>query len=160
VNQPQARWVIWFSLLIALFIYVLPLPFEWRWYRPEWPLLVLFYWGLALPHRVGIFSASLTGFALDMIHGTAVGAMAMGSVVAMLVILLNYQRIRQFDSILQSLTLGLLVSLALLVERWLHNLVGLGSPNLAFMSSVPLSMLLWPVIRNVLRAIRRYYEVE
>lgn len=160
MNQAHARWVIWFSLLIALIVYVLPLPFDWRWYRPEWPLLVLFYWALAIPHRVGIFSASLTGFSLDMIHGTAVGAMAIGCVVSMLVILLNYQRIRQFDSFLQALTVGLLVSLALLVELWLHNLMGLGSTGLASMSSVPMSMLLWPVIRNGLRAIRRHYEVE
>lgn len=160
MNQPRGRWVVWLSILIACVVYVLPLPVDWRWYRPEWPLLVLFYWGLAMPHRVGIFSASLTGFTLDMIHGTALGAMAMGCVVAMLVILLNYQRIRQFDSLLQSLTLGLIVALALLVERWLHNIMGLGSAGLAFLSSVPLSMLLWPFIRNVLRAVRRYYEVE
>lgn len=160
MNQPHARWVIWISLLIALVIYVLPMPLEWRWYRPEWPLLVLFYWGLAIPHRVGILSASMTGFALDMIHGTAVGAMAVGCVVAMLVILLNYQRIRQFDSFLQTITLGLLVSLALLIELWLHNLTGVGSTGLASMTSVPMSMLLWPVIRNVLRAVRRYYGVD
>lgn len=160
MNQPHARWVIWISLLIALVIYVLPMPLEWRWYRPEWPLLVLFYWGLAIPHRVGILSASMTGFALDMIHGTAVGAMAVGCVVAMLVILLNYQRIRQFDSFLQTITLGLLVSLVLLIELWLHNLTGVGSTGLASMTSVPMSMLLWPVIRNVLRAVRRYYGVD
>jgi len=145
---------------MAFVLYALPLPLEWRWYRPEWPLLVLFYWGLAIPHRVGIFSAALTGGVLDVINGTALGGLAMGSVVGMLVVLLNYQRIRQFDTLLQSFTIGLMLTLALLVEQWLHSAAGWGAPGLAVLKSVPLSVLLWPMVRRVLRTIRRDYEVE
>lgn len=156
----RSNWVIVATTLVALVIYVVPIPLEWRWYRPEWPILVLFYWSLSLPHRVGILSAAITGFAIDMLDGTTFGALALGMVVSTLFILLNYQRIRQFDLLQQSAIMTLLVALALVIERWLQNLLGVGGTELKFLFSLPLTALMWPVVREVLRGLRRYYEVN
>ena len=106
-HEHRQLWVIWTSLIVGLIAYVVPLPLSWRWFRPEVPLLVLFYWNLALPHRVGLFSAAIMGLTLDIINGSAVGALAFGTVIATLFILVNYQRIRQFDSLLQSAVIGI-----------------------------------------------------
>jgi rod shape-determining protein MreD len=38
---------------------VLPMSRALAWWRPEWLLLVLVYWTMALPHRVGLFTALL-----------------------------------------------------------------------------------------------------
>jgi len=160
VNRIQATWVIWTSLIVGLIAYVVPLPLSWRWFRPEVPLLVLFYWNLALPHRVGLFSAAIMGLLLDIINGSAVGALAFGTVIATLFILVNYQRIRQFDSLLQSAVIGLLIGLALVIERWLHGLLGMASDGFQFMYSLPLTVALWPIVRNGLRALRRDFEVQ
>ncbi len=156
----RSNWVIVATTLVALVIYVVPIPLEWRWYRPEWPILVLFYWSLSLPHRVGILSAAITGFAIDMLDGTTFGALALGMVVSTLFILLNYQRIRQFDLLQQSAIMTLLVALALIIERWLQNLLGVGGTELKFLYSLLLTALMWPVVREVLRGLRRYYEVN
>jgi rod shape-determining protein MreD len=47
-------WIIALSLVIALMLTALPLP-EWavNW-RPAWVAMVLIYWCMALPERVGI----------------------------------------------------------------------------------------------------------
>lgn len=156
----RSNWVIVATTLVALVIYVVPIPLEWRWYRPEWPILVLFYWSLSLPHRVGILSAAITGFAIDMLDGTTFGALALGMVVSTLFILLNYQRIRQFDLLQQSAIMTLLVALALVIERWLQNLLGVGGTELKFLYSLPFTALMWPLVREVLRGLRRYYEVN
>ena len=160
MKNAHARWVIWSSLFVGLILYVAPLPLSWRWFRPELPLLVLFYWNLALPHRVGIFSAAVTGLTLDIINGSAVGALGFGAVISTLFILLNYQRIRQFDTVLQSVAMGLLVGLALIIERWLHGFLGMAGTGLGFVYSLPATILFWPLVRNSLRGLRRYYEVE
>lgn len=156
----RASWVIIGTVLLALVLYAMPLPAAWRWYRPELPMLVLFYWSLALPHRVGVISAACVGFALDLLNGTALGSLAAGMVLSALFILLNYQRIRQFDLIQQSVVMALLVALALVVERWLQNLVGVGSRGLMFLYPVLLSLLCWPLTKTVLRQLRRSYEVS
>ena len=160
MKTANATWAIWLSLLAALVLHAFPLPWEWRWYRPEFVLLVLLYWNLALPHRVGIFSAAVTGFSLDLVNGTAVGPLAVGAVVSTLIVLLNYQRIRHFDALLQSLTMALLVGLTLVIERWIHNMLGVGAQGLAFIYPIPLTAVFWLGVRNILRALRRYYEVE
>jgi rod shape-determining protein MreD len=136
-----------------------PLPFDWRWFRPELPLMVLFYWVLALPQRVGVFSAMSLGLVLDLLDGIAVGAIAAGSSVGALVILLNYQRLRQFDALQQTFVIGLILAVVLIVVERLQNLLGFASDGLQFLYSIPLSMLLWIPLRNLLRSFRRYYEV-
>lgn len=158
--QASPRWVIPFTLLAALVVYALPLPFEWRWYRPEWPMLVSFYWSLALPHRVGIVSAAAVGFALDLLDGITLGLQATGMVASTLFLLLNYQRIRQFDGIQQSLVVTLLVALTLVIEQWLRNLLGIANVGLEFLYSLVLTALMWPIVRNLLRGLRRHYEVS
>lgn len=156
----QSGWVIALSLALGLVLQVWPLPLEWRWYRPEFTLLILFYWSLALPHRVGVISAACVGFALDLLNGIAIGSMAAGLVLSTLFILFNYQRIRQFDAIQQTVTIALLVALTLLVERWLQGLLGVGVQGLDFLQSLPMTALCWLPVRTMLRALRRYYEVS
>lgn len=157
--QPRGSWLIIATIVASIVFYLVPLPFDWRWFRPELPLMVLFYWVLALPQRVGIFSAMSLGLALDLLDGIAVGAIAAGSSAGVLVILLNYQRLRQFDALQQTFVIGLILAVVLIVVERLQNLLGFSSDGLRFLYSIPLSMLLWIPLRNLLRSFRRYYEV-
>lgn len=159
ISSANALWVVAASLLVALVLHAVPLPFDWRWYRPELPLLVLFYWVLALPHRIGVFSAAITGFAVDLLEGNLIGGLAVGAVVSTLIILFTYQRIRQFNLIQQCTIIGMLVALALLVESWLHQFLGLPSPGSKLWLAAAMTIPMWPVVRKMLRGLRRYFEV-
>ena len=56
---------------------VIPLPQWLLWGRPEWIALVLIYWTIALPYRVGIFTALLLGIVVDVLEGAILGQNAM-----------------------------------------------------------------------------------
>ena len=155
----RGTWLIVMTLVISLTLQLVPVPFEWRGFRPELVLLVLFYWVLALPQRIGVITALLVGLSIDFLDGLAIGAAGAGASVGSLIILLNYQRIRQFDSLQQTFLIGLVLAIVLLVTQRLHGLLGYTADGLEFLYSVPISMVLWIPIRNFLRKQRRSYEI-
>ncbi len=157
--EQRGTWLIIITLVISVILQVAPLPFEWRGFRPDLILLVLFYWILALPQRIGVFTAMLVGLSIDLLDGLAIGATAAGASIGSLILLLNYQRLRQFDSLLQTFVIGLVLAIVLLVAERLRGFLGFTSDGLEFLYSVPLSMLLWIPLRNFLRTYRQYYEI-
>lgn len=132
---------------------------EWRVFRPALTDLVLIYWILALPHRVGVATAFCVGVLLDVVEGSPPGLSSPGLMLSSLVVLFNYQRIRQFDGLQQMATVFLLLVLSLGIEQWLRT--GVDHPMLPFgaLSGLLISALLWLPVRNGLRHLRRYYEV-
>jgi rod shape-determining protein MreD len=139
---------------------LLPFPLEWRVLRPDIATLALFYWVLALPHRVGVTTAFFLGLGQDLIEGSPIGLSSLGLMVSVLVLQSNYQRIRQFDGGQQSLMILVLLMLSSGLEQWIRN--GIEMPNLPWMGFMGLlcSAGCWLVVREILRFFRRYYEVN
>ena len=73
--------VIYLSLILALVLMILPLPDWVQIYRPNWVALVLIYWSMALPKRVGLWFAFFTGIILDTSQGTLLGQHTLALVV-------------------------------------------------------------------------------
>ena len=155
----HAYWVIIVSFLAAYVLAVLPLPHWLLWVRPEWVALVLIYWTIALPHRVGILTALLLGILLDTLEGAALGQNAFALVVVALLSLTLYQRLRVFSVLQQSGTVFVLVGINQLVCQWVQNLEGVGSTELLFLLPAVSSALLWPFVLHILRSLRRHYLV-
>ena len=106
------------SFIIALLLTILPLP-DWAApYRPDWVLLVLIYWCMALPERIGVGTGWVMGLLLDVINGVLLGLHALAfSVVAYLAMLLH-RRIRVFPLWQQALTVLILVGFSQLLVLW------------------------------------------
>ena len=161
MTTAYARWVISASLLLAMMIYVVPMPRTAAWFRPELPTVVLMYWVLALPHTAGIITATLVGIGMAVLEGNTPGALSLGLVVSVLILLFTYQRVRQFDIFQQSITITLLVGVALIIERIVLLLIGgVVVEGYAFLAPLPLTLLCWYPVRAALRGLRRYYEVR
>jgi len=157
--RAHAVWVIYASILAALLFTLLPLPVDWRGFRPDVAALALFYWVLALPHRVGVATAFTVGVTQDLIEGAPLGLSSPGLMLATLLLLYNYQRIRQFDLLQQSLAILVLMLLSAGIEQWLRNGIDVPSAPWAAVAGMICSMLFWVPTRSVLRHFRRYYEV-
>ena len=84
------------SFLVAMMLTSLPLPETAIIYRPDWLILVLIYWCMAIPERIGIFTGWMLGLLLDVMYGSLLGQNAMAfSIIAYLVNILHL-RVRMF----------------------------------------------------------------
>lgn len=152
--------VIFLTFVVAYLLAVLPLPDWLLWGRPEWLALTLIYWCIALPHRVGIASALALGVALDVLEGAVLGQNAFALVVVALLSQMLYQRLRVYSLWQQSSVVFILVGVNQLICQWVQNLEGVGARSLLFLLPACSSALLWPVVLQVLRGLRRYYHVR
>ena len=160
-DRPHSIWVIFLSLLIAYLLAIVPFP-EWAMnYRPEWVPIVLIYWVIALPYRVGIGSAFVAGLVLDVLEGSTLGVNALALVVVAYVALSLHQRMRMFSALQQSGLVLALVGLNLMLCNWLQILTGQSVPsNLMFLMAALTSAVIWPSLFQLLRQIRRSFDVH
>jgi len=157
---PHAYWVILVSFVVAGVLAVLPLPDWLQWGRPEWVALTLIYWVIALPHRVGIFTAVLLGVGLDALEGAVLGQNALALLVVAALCLNLYQRLRVFNLWQQAGLVFLLIGIDQMVCQWVQNLEGRGTSSLLLLLLPAVSSaVLWPVVLQILRSLRRHYLV-
>jgi rod shape-determining protein MreD len=151
---------IYFSFLIALMLSVMPLPDNLQWWRPEWVLLILLYWIVAFPDRIGIGTAWVVGLLLDVLEGNLLGMNAFSLTVVAYVAQLSYQRIQMFAWPQQVLTVFFLVALNQLIGHWIKGVLGVSVQTLMFLLPAIVSALLWPWVFVILRGIKRRYHVH
>ncbi len=161
-NRPVSHGgiIILVSFGVAFVLTMLPIPETFKIYRPEWITLVLIYWCMALPHRAGIFTGWMIGFLLDIHMGSLLGLHALTlSVVAYLSYKLHV-RIRLYPLAQQSLIVLLLVTLSQMLVLWLNGVTGEASGDWSYWYPSLTSMLVWPWLFYLMRAIRRLYGVN
>jgi rod shape-determining protein MreD len=159
-QESHGYWVILSSFIAAYVLAVLPLPQWLLWGRPEWLALVLIYWTIALPQRVGIVTGLLLGVGLDVVEGAVLGQNAFALVVVALLSLVLYQRLRLYSLWQQAGVVFILIGINQLICQWVQNLEGVGARSLFFLLPALSSALLWPVVLHTLRGLRRHYRVS
>ncbi len=156
----HSTWVIAASFIVAFLLAIYPLPHSLLWARPEWVTLVLIYWVIALPQRIGIFVSFVLGLALDLLEGSVLGQNALSLAVVAYLSLVLYQRLRLFNMWQQAGVVFVMVGINELVGQWVQNLTGIGSRSFFFLLPALISALLWPAVMTLLRHLRRQYGVS
>ena len=155
----QGRWVIPTSFVMALLLTALPMPEAAANWRPAWVALVLVYWCMAAPEKVGVMVGWTVGLLLDVMTGTLLGQHALGLSVVAYVAQHTHRRVRVLPLWRQGVTIFVLVFLYQALLLWSNGIRGIPVEAPAYWTSPFVSMLLWPWIFVVLRVIRRRYVV-
>ncbi len=138
----------------------MPLPLSIDAFRPDWVLVVLLYWVIALPLRVNIITAWVMGLLLDVLLGSILGVHAAAMAITVYIAVVNYQKIRNFSLWQQSLIMGILAALYHLIIFWLQRFLS----DVVFLPSylypVLTSIILWPWAFLLLRKIRRQFKIQ
>jgi len=143
------------SFLLAMMLTSLPLPESVIIYRPDWLALVLIYWCMAIPGRIGIFTGWILGLTLDVMYGSLLGQNAMAlSIIAYLVNVLHL-RVRMFPLWQQSVMVFLLIIVHLAINAWVRGVSGQFNITWTYWMPALTSALIWPFLFIVLRDLRR-----
>jgi rod shape-determining protein MreD len=151
--------IILLTFIAALMLTMMPLPGWGEYLRPEWVTMVLIYWCMALPERVGIGFGWLAGLLLDVVHGAVLGQYALALALVAFITLHLHQRMRVYPLGQQALLVLLLVMLQQMLVIWVNGFLGETPRGLQHWLPAFVSMLLWPWLFLILRDVRRKFRV-
>ena len=157
---PHGRMVILITLLISLVLSVMPMPEDLQHYRLQWSALVLIYWCMALPERVGVGTGFFVGLLLDILTGTLLGQHAFGLSVISFIVLKTHKRVRVFPLWQQSLFVVLILLLDRLLFFWVDGTIGRPAGTAESWIAPLLGGLIWPWLFIIFRDMRRRFHVR
>jgi rod shape-determining protein MreD len=139
------------TLLVVLMINLLPLTGWVLALRPDFVALVLLYWGIHQPRKIGFLPAWLLGLAMDVGDGSLFGQHALAYTVMMFAAISLHRRVSMFDlrhQILHVLPMLLIMQLIVLGVR---EAAGGQFPGLWYFLSSITGALLWPATDLLLK---------
>ena len=160
LSTPRGGMVILVSILLALIFTIFPLPDVVQPYRPQWTALVIVYWCMAIPERVGVGISFVTGLLLDVITGNLLGQHALGLSVIAFMTVQTHQRVRVFPLWQQSIFVAALLLIDRLLLLWVDGAIGRPLVGLVYWAPPLLGGLLWPWVYIILRDMRRRFHVR
>jgi rod shape-determining protein MreD len=122
--------------------------------NPDWVLLVLIYWSLAAPERVGIFHAWAFGLLTDVLTGKLFGQYALAYSLVIYICLKLHKRLRQFPIVQQGLFIFFCLLLSQLLLFLIKNLQHPAQLKATFWLPVFTGTFCWPLVFTVLRFVR------
>ncbi|MCX8660061.1 rod shape-determining protein MreD [Gilliamella sp. B2772] len=153
--------VIWLTLLIGLCVQIIPWSPEYNMFKPHLLMLIMAYWLIALPHRIGMGMAFLLGIILDLFSGSLLGIHAFIFSCLAYLLMFKFQLIRNLALWQQSIII-FAVSLCynilvFLFQVSIYHTITI-SPLILVSSFV--DGVLWIVIYLFLRLIRRNFAIN
>ena len=155
MSRRRAQLLIFFgSIVFAFLLQLTPLPETILLLKPYWIALVLIYWAIEAPERVGLGFAFVIGLCADLLSGQLLGEQALRLIVLAFIVLRFRSRLRFFPIGQQSLAvLGLLLNDRVVVIM-VRGFSGDPIPSMGFWISPLMGMLLWPFVFLLLDDLR------
>jgi rod shape-determining protein MreD len=151
--------VVALSFVLAFLLASTPLPGWLGRFWPDWVAMVLIYWCMALPHRVGIGVGWLVGLLVDAGRGALLGQHALAFASVAYLTLQTYRRIRVFPPWRQAVSVLAFLLIEQVLVFWISGVIGYPPRDGWYLAPALGGMVSWPLLFVVLRDIRRYFQV-
>lgn len=143
------------TLLLALFLNVIPYPKWAELVHPDWVTLALFYWCLVIPRWFGVGYGWLLGLLLDLLQYTLFGQHALGKAFIALVVVNVYPRLRQYTIWQQCMVIAVLASVDIGIVVWISHSTDDVVVRWQYWWAALSTALLWPIAYVVLSYLRQ-----
>ena len=144
-----------FTLITALIVNFLPWSGPLLAMKPDFVALVVLYWCIQQPHKLGFAAAWLMGLMMDVADGSLLGQHALAYSVLAFAGIVLHRRVLMFtmrNQILHVIPILLLNDLIVLVIR---RLAGADFPGFSYFAGSLIAAALWPVMCFLLKLPQR-----
>jgi rod shape-determining protein MreD len=139
------------TLLCALLLNLLPWAGWGLWFKPDFVALVVLYWCIDQPRKIGFTAAWMLGLLMDVAEGSLFGQHALAySVIAYAGIVLH-RRVQRFSLVPQMLHVLLLLLFNDLILLAVRLLAGADFPGYQLFIGSFVAALLWPPLSALLK---------
>jgi rod shape-determining protein MreD len=142
------------SALGALALAIIPLPTVLDVLRPDFLVLVVFYWSIESPRAGGLALAFFAGLALDVINGVVLGQHALALTLTAAWATHLRLRLRVFSILSQSLTIFALLTAYQFILFWVDGATGNPVTSFGRWLAPVVGGILWPLLAGTLSRLR------
>ncbi len=164
MNPARGGWLILLTVALAMVLAIFHLPESWPqwlgWLRPAWLAMVVFYWVMELPHRLGLISAWVIGLLLDVLYADPLGLNGFLLAAITYVGWRFYERLRMYSIVQQCVVVFLLVLVTESLRMVVQDIAWSRGWSWSVILPALMSMLTWPFVYLVLQRARLQVRVE
>ncbi len=164
MNPSRGGWLILLTVAIAMVLAIFHFPESWPqwlgWLRPAWLAMVVFYWVMELPHRLGLISAWVIGLLLDVLYADPLGLNGFLLAAITYVVWRFYERLRMYSIVQQCVVVFLLVLVTESLRIVVQDVAWSRGWSWGVILPALMSMLTWPFVYLVLQRARLQVRVE
>ena len=163
MNPTQGGWLILLTVTVAMVLAVAHFPETWPqwlgWLRPAWVAMVVFYWVMELPHRIGLIAAWVLGALVDVLQAEPLGLNGVILAAITYVAWRFYERLRMYSVVQQCGVVFLLVLGAEGARVMVLSLVEGRAWSWGVFGPPLISLVLWPFLALILARLRLQFRV-
>jgi len=158
--RPARIWPVTLTFILAIAFEVMPLPEALQAFRPPLVMMILIYWTMMWPQRVGVGIAFCIGICLDILHGQLLGQNALALIVVTYLTLRFHLQIRIFPLWQLTMTVFALLTFNALLQLLVEGLAGLSPSGFMRWTQVLTGTLLWPFVMGAMDRLRMTVELR
>jgi rod shape-determining protein MreD len=143
------------SFALAMVLRILPLPPGWFALNPDWIALLIIYWTLVAPDRVGVLIAWVVGLSADALTGRLLGQHALAYAVLAYLNLRVREHLLVFPVPLQCLWILFILLLGQWLVLWTERAELAESMRLTYWLPALTGALAWPLVLWVMPSVNR-----
>lgn len=164
MNPLRGGWVVLMSLLVAMLLAVFHLPESWPdwlgWWRPSWMLLVLFFWVMELPERIGLVASWVLGVLVDALLSQPLGLNGFLFAATTYIAWRFFERLRMYSIVQQCGVIFLTILAAEIARSLVMDLDRNYALSWTVLFIALASALIWPLLYVFLLRIKLLARVE
>ena len=147
-------WAFTLSAFIALVLTIVQVD-TFFFYWPDWLALVVIYWALMTPEKIGPFIAFVLGTLLEVLFVRTFGVLGLGLASLAFVVNRGHQQLQVLSLWQQTIIVGALIGVYKLVTGWLFGMITGFVITSEYFYSLFGSVLVWPFVYILLQELRR-----